>query len=110
MPGSGSTPSRSTETAASRTGTSWETETTAHILTQENFHGHCFPRGVRRDDRPGEGAFVRLPGRQRHLFPDPHGRAARVRRGRERRHHPGEIGRASCRERGEQLWVDGGAK
>src|SRR5699024_1278047 len=91
---------RRLETADLAMWTSWETEVTAHILTTgETSHGYCFPRGLRGGDRPGEGAPTRLPGGQRHLFPKPHRCAARLRRGRERRHHSGVRRRLGVRLR-----------
>ena len=60
---------------------------------------HRDPRDLQRDAGPGQGGRVRLPGHQRHQLRDPQRRAARVRRGRERRHHPGLHRRGGVRVR-----------
>ncbi len=56
--------------------------------TGADSHAHRNSRDLQRDAGPGQGGQVRLPGDQRDLLADPARRAARLRRGRERRHHP----------------------
>src|SRR5215475_15727244 len=51
-------------------------------------HAYRDARGLRADARPRQGAWLRLPGDQRDLEPDPERRAAGVRRRRKRWDRP----------------------
>src|SRR5215475_3067383 len=60
-----------------------DTEST-HGRQGADRHAYRDARGLRADARPGQGAWLRLPGDQRDLEPDPERRAAGVRRRRKR--------------------------